>query len=77
MGLQYEGEKYYRCDGYKIEFKFTFLVWLWNRLLSAGLEPVLSHTEKLFIASYYKNFPHVYKIKLIPVLLAMIVKIMQ
>ncbi len=27
-----------------------------NRLISAGLEPVLRHTEKLCIASYYVQF---------------------
>ncbi len=31
-------------------------VWLRNRLLSAGLEPVLSQTEKAFIASNCRQF---------------------
>ena len=42
-------------------------------LLSAGLEPVLSQTEKLCIASNYRQFSTNIKIKiirLIPVLLA-------
>ena len=29
--------------------------WLRHRLISGGLEPVLSHTEKSCIASYYKQ----------------------
>ncbi len=45
----------------KIEFvnilnRNNFQVWLWNRLLSAGLEPVLSQTEKSCIASDYRQF---------------------
>ena len=50
-----------------------FQVWLPNRLISAGQEPVLSHTEKLCISSYYKQFSTNVKIKtikLIPVLFA-------
>ena len=46
---------------------------LLNRLISAGLEPVLSHTEKACIASYYKQFSTNIKIEIIklkPVLLA-------
>ena len=31
-----------------------FSVWLRNRLISAGLEPVLSHTEKSQIESSHK-----------------------
>ena len=31
-------------------------LWLWNRLISRGLEPVLSHTEKSCIASNYRQF---------------------
>ena len=34
----------------------SFPVWLRNRLISGGLEPVLSNTEKLCIASYYIQF---------------------
>ena len=44
-----------------------FPVWLPNRLISAGLEPVLSHTYKSCIAS----FSRLISIKLIPVLLAL------
>ena len=32
-----------------------------NHLLSGGLEPVLSHTEKLCIASYYEQLSAVIK----------------
>ncbi len=31
-------------------------VWLRNRLISTGLEPVLSHTKKSCIASNYRQF---------------------
>ena len=31
-------------------------VWLSNRSISVGLEPVLSHTDKLCIASFYIQF---------------------
>ena len=31
-----------------------FQVWL--RLLSAGLEPVISHSKKPFIATHYREF---------------------
>ena len=31
-------------------------VWIRNRIISAGLEPILSQTEKLCLASYYKQF---------------------
>ena len=44
-----------------------FTVWLRNRLKSAGLEPILSHTEKSCIVSYYKQFSTNIKIKLIQV----------
>ena len=33
-----------------------FLVWLQNRLISGGLELVLSHTEKSFIVACYIQF---------------------
>ena len=33
-----------------------FPVWFWNRLISAGLEPVLSYTEKSCTTSYYRQF---------------------
>ena len=38
-----------------IKMGYHFLEWLRNWLLSAGLEPVLSHTEKSYIASYYRQ----------------------
>ena len=50
-----------------------FPVWLRNRLISDGLEPVLSQTEKSCIAPYYREFftkIKIKNIKLIPVLLA-------
>ena len=37
----------------------------WNRLLSSGLEPVFSNTEKSFIASCYKHLSTNIKIKII------------
>ena len=43
--------------------RYQFPVWLQNRLISTGLEPVLSHTEKSCIASYYKQFFDVYILK--------------
>ena len=33
-----------------------FPVWLQNQLISTGLEPVLSHTEKSCIVLYYIQF---------------------
>ena len=36
--------------------EITIPVSLRNRLISSGLEPVLSHTEKLRITSYYIQF---------------------
>ena len=48
-----------------------FPVSLGNRLMSAVLEPVLSHTEKSCLVSYYRQFSTNIKIiviKLIPVL---------
>ena len=53
--------------------KTKFPVWLQNRLIFAGLEPVLSHTEKLCIASYYREFSTFIEIILInlkPIFLA-------
>ena len=38
-----------------------FPVWLRNRFLSAGLEPVLSQTEKACIASNYRQFLRISK----------------
>ena len=37
-------------------FRIYIPVWLQNRLLSAGLDPVLSQTEKLCIATNYRQF---------------------
>ena len=36
-----------------------------NRLLSAGLEPVLSHTQKSWISSYYRQSSTYFKIKIV------------
>ena len=52
--------------------KIFFPVWLRNRLISTGLEQVLSHTKKC-IASYYRKCSKNIKIKilkLIPILFA-------
>ena len=43
----------------------SFPVGLPNRLISAGLEPVQSHTEKSYIKSYYRQFSTNIKIKII------------
>ena len=56
------------------KLKTFFPVWLRNRLLSAGLEPVLWYTEKLCIPLYYRQFSTniiIKIIKLITVLLAL------
>ena len=46
-----------RDGSYPSTIQVNFLpVWLRNWLISAGLEPVLIHTEKLCIASYYIKF---------------------
>ena len=45
--------------------RYQFSVWLQNRSISTGLEPVLSHTEKSCIASYYWQFSTNIKIKII------------
>ena len=64
-----------KCDlTFYLRFRIIFPVWLLNRLISAGLEVVLSHTEKLCIASYYRQFSTNIKIKIIkltPVFLAL------
>ena len=39
-----------------IDLEYFFQVWLPNRSISGGLEPVLSHTEKSCIVSYYRQF---------------------
>ena len=36
--------------------RIYFTVLLQNRLISARLEPVLSHTQKSYIVSYYSQF---------------------
>ena len=38
------------------EAETFFPVWLQNLLISAGLEPVLSHTENLCVAYYLYQF---------------------
>ncbi len=64
----------YRIFGMLTHAGIDFPVWLWNRLLPAGLEPVLiSQTEKSCIASNYRQFSTNIKIKiikLIPVFLS-------
>ena len=40
------------CTNLVLRLKFS--VWLRNRLIPAGLEPVPSHTEKSCIASYHE-----------------------
>ena len=40
-----------------------FPVWLQSRLISAEFEPVLSHTAKSSIASYYIHFRRIFKRK--------------
>ena len=55
-----------------LNLKF-FPICLWNRFISGGLEPDLSHTKKLCMASNYSKFSTNIKIiiiSLIPVLLA-------
>ena len=49
----------------KVVIILYFPVWLRNRLLSAGLEPILSQTEKSCIASNYRQFSTNIKIKII------------
>ena len=44
---------------------YNCLVWFRNRLLSGGLEPVLSQTEKSYITSNYRQFSTNIKIKII------------
>ena len=53
------------------------VIWLRNRLITAELEPVLSHTKKTCIASFYKQFSTNIKkiIKLIQVLLSGLTKL--
>ena len=38
------------------KYLILFTVWLRNRLVFAGLEPVISHTKKSCIKSYYRQF---------------------
>ena len=52
-------------------YKYLFLVWLQNQLISAVLEQVFIHSKKIGIASYYKQFYTNNRIKIlktIPVL---------
>ena len=42
-----------------------FPAWLRNRLITAGLEPVLIHTKKLCITSYFRQFSTIIKIKIL------------
>ena len=58
----------------KHRFNFTILcsnrtricpAWFPNRLISAGFKPVLGHTEKSCITSYYRQFSTNIKIKII------------
>ena len=53
---RYYMNTYQTC--YKLTFQKSILfpVWLRNRLISARLEPVLSHTETLCITSHYIQF---------------------
>ncbi len=51
-----------------VSFFFHFNIFssmAWNRLLSAGLEPVLSQTEKACTGSNYRQFSTNIKIKII------------
>ena len=45
--------------------KIKFPVWPRSRLISAGLEPVLSHTETSCISSYYRQFYTNIRIKIL------------
>ena len=60
---------HYNHETYKTRFfniiVKNFPVWLRSRLLSAGLEPVLSQTEKSCIASNYRQFSTNIKINII------------
>ena len=49
-------------------------VWLRNRLISAGLEPVLSHIEKSCIKSFYRQFSTIIKMKIIKLISTSFVK---
>ena len=59
------------CLSIKISALLTlFPVCLKNLLITGGLEPVLSNTEKSCKASIYSKFSMKIKIKIIPVVLA-------
>ena len=47
-------------------------VWLQNRLISGGLEPIISHTEMLCITSYYRQLSTKIKIKIINLILVLL-----
>ena len=50
-----------------------FPVLLRNRLIYAGLEPVLSNTEKSFITSYYRQISTIIKIKILKLITVLLV----
>ena len=56
---------YISCMCKYIRKRLYFSDWLRNRLTSPGLEPVLVHTEKSCIASYYEHFSTIIKMKII------------
>ena len=51
-----------------------FQYWLRNRLISAGLDPVLSHNEKSCILSYHIQFSANIKCKIIMLKLVLFVR---
>ena len=53
------------------------LVWFRNRLKSAGLEQVLSHTEKSCTALPYRQFSMNIKVKIIKLNTGFVTKIFQ
>ena len=53
---------------YKVA-SIIFPLGLRNRLISAELKPIISHTEKSCIASYYREFSTNIKIKIIKLML--------
>ena len=60
-------KEHWICKSYQqkmyLKENLVFPVWPRNRLISGRLEPVLSHTEKSCLASYYRQFFHEYLIK--------------
>ncbi len=55
--------RHFICLKLWIYYEKYFPVWLQNRLISARLESVLTNTEKLCIASYYRQVSTNIKIK--------------